>query len=283
MQHIEDRQWQAIAILTTLGGVEAVDIGMRSGTGSFQMFENLSICGGALDDALAACRARNRRDCDIYFRPARGIPANVVMLDDLTRDQAMNVAAGNAYMLVETSPLNYQLWLKADRALAEEERKAVQRALVHHHGGDPASVSGEHFGRLPGFKNRKPKHNLPWVNLIRFDVDAPGLDVFGLSCPMGACALEPPAGVPLSVHKGGAPQARSPSSPRSVSGGDSQESHKEFKFACESLRHKVNRDAIISNLTDRALARGKRRTATQAEQYAARTVAAAERALNRVV
>lgn len=279
--NINDRQWQAIAILTTLAGIDSIDIGMRSQGGSFQIFSGLDPCGAYLDTALAACRARNRLDCDIYVRPARGVPASVVMLDDLTREVAMSVAEGHAHMLVETSPLNFQLWLKTVPLLDEAERKAVQQALIAQHGGDPGSASGEHFGRFPGFKNRKPKYNLPWVNLIRFDLDAVPHEVDGLLLPpKGGCALEPPAGVPLLSPAGDAPQARSPS-PRSssASSGDSQESHKEFKFACESLRHNVSRESIISNLTDRALARGKRRTAAQAGQYAARTVAAAERAV----
>lgn len=167
--NIEDRQWQAIAVLTALCGVDAIDIGMRSPTGSFQIFSNLDTTGGALDAALAACRARNRRDCDIYVRPARGVPASVVMLDDLTREQAMSVADRYAHLLVETSPNNYQLWLKTVPLLDEAERKAVQQALIVMHGGDPGSASGEHFGRFPGFKNRKPKYMLPWVNMIRFD------------------------------------------------------------------------------------------------------------------
>lgn len=276
--NIEDRQWQAIAQLTTLAGIDSIDIGMRSHGGSFQIFSGLNTCGADIDTALAACRARNRRDCDIYIRPARGLPASLVMLDDLTREVAMSVAEGHAHLLVETSPNNYQLWLKTVPLLDEAERKAVQQALIVMHGGDPGSASGEHFGRFPGFKNRKLKYMLPWVNMIRSDTDAAPLDVDGLFLPpRGECALEPPAGVPLLVPAGDALPARSPS-PRSSSG-DSMESHKEFKYACESLRHKVSRESIISNIADRALARGKRRTAAQAEQYAARTVAAAERAV----
>lgn len=126
------RQWQAIAILTALAGIDSIDIGMRSHTGSFQIFSGLNTCGDALDDALAACRARNRRDCDIYFRPVRGVLASVVMLDDLTREVAMSVAEGHAHMLVETSPLNFQLWLKTVPLLDEQQRKTAQQRYVMH-------------------------------------------------------------------------------------------------------------------------------------------------------
>jgi len=273
-----DRQYAAIAILTALAEVDAIDLGMRSATGSFQIFAGCGICDPALDDALAACRNRNSRDCDVYFRPARGQPASIVMIDDLDRTTALRLADGHPHMLVETSPANFQVWLKTDRPLDEIGRKSVQIALVARHGGDPGSVSGEHFGRIPGFKNRKPKYKFPWVNLVQYDSESPALDVSDLLSPQGACALEPAAGVPSIHPTGDAPPARSPT-PASASASDSPESHREFKYACESLRHNVNRDAIISNIAARALSRGKRRTATAAEQYAARTVAAAERAV----
>lgn len=263
---VQDRQWAAIAVMTALADIEAVDLAMRSSTGSFQIFAGCGIDDKTLDDALSACRNRNSRDCDVYIRPARGQPASLVMLDDLSLDVASALTIGCAHMLVETSPANHQLWLKTDRTLTEAERKAVQSALIAQHGGDIGSVSGEHFGRLPGFKNRKPKYSLPWVNLVQYSVDSAALVVSDLLSPTGTCALEPPAGVSL-------PCTSRPSPSQS----DSQESHKEFKFACESLRHKVSRNTIISNIAERALSRGKRRTATAAEQYATRTVAAAER------
>lgn len=276
MNTIQDRQWVAIAILTALAGVDAIDMAMRSATGGFQIFPDLGICDKSLDDALAACRSRNSRDCDVYFRPARGLAASVVMLDDLSLDAAQQLAHGRAHLVVETSPRNHQLWLKVGQMLAEAERKAVQLALVAKYGGDPGSVSGEHFGRIPGFRNRKPKYGLPWVNLVQYDLDCIALDVNDfLSPPRGECALEPPAGVPLVPLKGDAPQARSPS----LSVSDSAESHKEFKFACESLRQKVSRDAIISNIAARALSRGKRGTEAAAVRYAARTVDAAVHAV----
>ena len=279
---VYDRQWAAIAVLVELAGVDAIDLATRAPGGSFQLFPGLNVCESALDAALTACRKCNAAgDRDVYFRPVRGEQSSVVMLDDLTRKVAMSVAEGHAHMLVETSPANFQLWLKTDRALDEAERKAVQQALIARHGGDPGSVSGEHFGRISGFKNRKPKYNLPWVNLIQFSTDDAPLAMEGfLSTPRGKCALEPPAGVSLLSPAGDAPQARSPS-PRSSSSssGDSAESHKEFKYAAESLRHNVSRDSIISNISNRALSRGKRSTMTAAEAYATRTVDAAERAV----
>lgn len=273
---VHDRQWAAIAVLTELAGVGTIDLATRAPAGSFQTWSGLGVCDKSMDQALAAVRKCNAKGRDVYFRPTRGTPACITMSDDLTLDAAQQLADGRAHLLAETSPNNYQLWLKTDRMLNEGERKTVQQALIAQHGGDPGSASGEHFGRLPGFKNRKPKYDLPWVNLVQYSLDGDALAVEGLlSTPRGACALEPPAGVP-SIHSAGvAFQTRSPS-PSS----DSAESHKEFKYAAESLRHKVPRNKIIASIADRALARGKRRTIAAAEQYATRTVDAAERSIN---
>lgn len=277
-----DRQWAAIAALTALAGVDAIDLAVRAPGGSFQMFPGLNICEPAIEAALAACRKCNSAGGrDVYFRPARGVVASVIMLDDLDFAAALRLANGHAHMLIETSPNNCQLWLKTSRALGETERKAVQQALIAQHRGDPGSVSGEHFGRIPGFKNKKPQYALPWVNLIQFSTDDPPLKVKDfLSTPRGECVVQPAAGVSSIRSQRDAHPARSTST--SSGGGDSQESHKEFKFAAESLRHKVDRDKIISNIAERALARGKRRTADAATQYATRTVDAAARAISAI-
>ena len=69
-----------------------------------------------------------------------------------------------------TSPGNFQGWLDSGTALTEEERYWIQKDLCQRYGADPGSVSGEHFGRLPGFLNTKIAYqgddgSSPWVFL----------------------------------------------------------------------------------------------------------------------
>ncbi len=270
-----DRQWLGIAVLSQLAGVDTIDLGLRNAaTGSFQNFSGLGVCALELEQALAACRSRNLTNCDVYIRPARGAPAAIVMLDDLPLEVCQIAGDGLNHMIVETSPQNHQLWLGTDRALSESDRKTVQCDLIRRHGGDPGSGSGEHYGRLPGFRNRKPKYRAraPWVNLIHYSLDDAPLAVDGLlnagldsRPPRGGCVLEPAAGVACTL----------PKQQVQVGTGDSVESHREFKFACVSLSKNVSTEIIIQKIAARALSRGKRKTLAAAEIYARKTVAAA--------
>jgi hypothetical protein len=59
---------------------------------------------------------------------------------------------------VETSPGNFQAWLKLADQLPAEVRGRAARELAAEYGGDPNSADGRHYGRLAGFTNQKPKH-----------------------------------------------------------------------------------------------------------------------------
>jgi hypothetical protein len=56
---------------------------------------------------------------------------------------------------VETSPENYQAWLRLPGQATDEERTEVARRLAREYEADPASASAQHYGRLAGFTNRK--------------------------------------------------------------------------------------------------------------------------------
>lgn len=60
---------------------------------------------------------------------------------------------------IETSPGNYQAWVKmADGPLSDEVRGMAARGLAEHYQGDLNSADGRHYGRLAGFTNQKPEH-----------------------------------------------------------------------------------------------------------------------------
>ena len=75
-------------------------------------------------------------------------------------------------MIVETSPGNYQVWLKHSERLNKEVSTAAARALAEKFGGDRGAADWRHFGRLAGFTNRKAKYLdastglYPFVRLI---------------------------------------------------------------------------------------------------------------------
>jgi hypothetical protein len=96
------------------------------------------------------------------------------MIDDLNADavSAMRENGFHPALIVETSPGNYQAWLKHHERLSKDESTAAARALAEKFGGDRGAADWRHFGRLSGFTNRKPQYVdartglYPFVRLI---------------------------------------------------------------------------------------------------------------------
>jgi len=113
--------------------------------------------------SVAALRAWNTQGAAIYVRPI--LPLGVVLLDDVTRVtvEAMMAAGYPPCCIVETSPHNFQAWVKL---IENQEKKPLEtrlvsravRLLVDRYGADPGSADWRHYGRLGGFTNRKPKY-----------------------------------------------------------------------------------------------------------------------------
>lgn len=122
--------------------------------------------------SLAWLRRENREGRNIYIRPKGEHDLNLV--DDLTKNavDAMKRAGFNPILVVETSPGNYQAWLRHPEPLPRELSTATARALAEKFGGDRGAADWRHFGRLAGFTNRKAKYLdagtglYPFVRLI---------------------------------------------------------------------------------------------------------------------
>jgi hypothetical protein len=118
-------------------------------------------------------RCRNAQGCDVYIRPA-GCPHNLSLVDDLTLDaiEMMKQKGFSPALVVETSPRNYQAWLKHPEALDKQTSSAAARTLAEKFGGDEGAADWRHFGRMAGFTNRKPAYQdvvsglYPFVRLV---------------------------------------------------------------------------------------------------------------------
>ncbi len=101
---------------------------------------------------------QNRDGRNIYIRP-KG-EHNLSLVDDLSADRVRQMkAAGFApALVVQTSPGNFQAWLKHPAPLPKELSTAVARELADNFGGDRGAADWRHFGRLAGFTNRKEKY-----------------------------------------------------------------------------------------------------------------------------
>jgi hypothetical protein len=82
------------------------------------------------------------------------------LVDDLNADAlaAMDRDGFHPAVVVETSPSNFQAWLKHPQQLDKQLSTATARALAERFGGDAGAADWRHFGRLSGFANRKPRY-----------------------------------------------------------------------------------------------------------------------------
>jgi hypothetical protein len=95
------------------------------------------------------------------------------LVDDLTEASVRRMKSSGfaPALVIETSPGNFQAWLKHSRPLSPEVSTAAARALAELFDGDLAAADWRHFGRLAGFTNRKDKYRgnnglFPFVRVI---------------------------------------------------------------------------------------------------------------------
>jgi hypothetical protein len=113
-------------------------------------------------------RHENRDGRNIYIRPQG--EHNLSLVDDLNRNAilAMKRQGFSPALVVQTSPGNYQAWLKHPEQLSKELGTAAARALAERFGGDRGAADWRHFGRLAGLTNRKRKYCDPVTGLHPF-------------------------------------------------------------------------------------------------------------------
>ncbi len=142
-------------------GIERLDLALRKSDATFiwhrsKTFDQLP---------LSWARALNVSQAEIYVRPARNESWPLVFLDDVALSLAIATTRKYAALAVATSPHGgCHLWLTCSQSLSESRRAQAQRWLAQRANADRASTSGEHLGRLAGFRNWK--RSGVWVNTI---------------------------------------------------------------------------------------------------------------------
>jgi hypothetical protein len=113
-------------------------------------------------------RYQNRDGRNIYVRPSG--EHNLSLVDDLTRTGIvlMKRSGFSPALVVETSPGNFQAWVKHPCRLDSELGTVVARTLAERFGGDTGAADWRHYGRLAGFANRKEKYRNPATGLHPF-------------------------------------------------------------------------------------------------------------------
>ena len=241
-------------------GIERADLAIRCPSGAMIWHCDLDI------DALPLkwARAQNVRYADVYVRPARQYAWPVVFLDDVATPKARDVVEKYNALVVETSPAGgCHIWLTCNRSLTEAQRREAQRWLAPRIGADRGSISGEHLGRLAGFKNWK--RGGCWVNVLASPFD---------------CRRWHPNAVPAIAAKTTGPQhaitatrTGPPSRRRRVST-DTSPSGREWGWVCGLLESGCDPQRVYVRLLEQSCIR----RGCDAPRYARRTL---RRALER--
>ena len=201
---------------------------------------------------LSWARAENVRRGDVYARPSRHGSWPLVFLDDVSVPSASAIASKYAALVIQTSlEGGCHVWLRCSSPLPENARLTAQRWLAARTGADKASVSGEHLGRLAGFRNWK--RGGVWTNVLR--------------------ASEQPAWDPEPALRDAPCVARTPASREATESRDVSKSAREWGWVCSMLEAGLPPDTVRARLLASALPRRGR----DAERYVDLTLARALR------
>lgn len=118
-------------------------------------------CQADVDELLPKLVRQNARDENIFIRPELLLDRALILIDDIEemdvdklRDHGLEPCC-----VCETSPKNLQAWIDfGPEPMPLQERKVLAVWLAGFVDGDMGSADGQHYGRLAGFTNRKPKH-----------------------------------------------------------------------------------------------------------------------------
>lgn len=152
-----DRSLEAIQRQINALDVPRFEVGIREAKTGQMM--NREWSRAEVEQSTAWLKRMNAKGNDVYIRPAG--EHGLVLVDDLTADKISSMAKDGfpSVATIETSPGNYQAWVKlSDKPLSAEVRERAAKGLAKHYGGDMNSADSRHYGRLAGFTNQKPKH-----------------------------------------------------------------------------------------------------------------------------
>jgi hypothetical protein len=140
-------------------GCAQFDVGVKRLDGKMLLREGWS--SRQVLKSLLWLRRENFHLGHIYVRPF-GVHG-LSLVDDLTAAAVAEMKAQGyePAAVIETSPGNFQAWLKHGQVLDEIISTRAARELARRFGGDLSSADWRHFGRLAGFTNPKPERQLP--------------------------------------------------------------------------------------------------------------------------
>lgn len=103
---------------------------------------------------LPYLRAENWKGSNIFMRPLPKLSEYYMLVDDLDKIKVLEHMSRPGRMVIESSPCNYQVWIRTVNPLAD----AIKKELLLQFGSDPGAAPNKRWGRAPGFTNRKAKY-----------------------------------------------------------------------------------------------------------------------------
>lgn len=164
-----DRTRHAVQRMIDTLDCPAYEIGIKT-----DHMENRSVGADKVLNLIPLLRYANTapRDAHIYIRPLGDHNRRFTLLDDLTAStvEQLSKEGYTPSAVVETSPGNFQAWLKHSRPLEGRLATLAAHALAERFEADSSAAGWMRYGRLPGFTNRKPEYrkadgNYPFVLL----------------------------------------------------------------------------------------------------------------------
>jgi len=140
-------------------GCDSYQIGVIGATKDNGMAMHKTMSKAEVLKEIPNLKRLNAQGNHIFIQPAEK-EHNLILVDDVGFDdiEKMRSNGHEAAVVVETSPDNYQAWVKAPNSLTEDERAVFAKGLAEKYDADPNSAQKRHYGRLAGFTNQKPEH-----------------------------------------------------------------------------------------------------------------------------
>jgi hypothetical protein len=124
----------------------------------------------------------------ILIKPEFPLEERCLLVDDIDRSQLCEQHQDNnghwlpGRLVVETSPANYQVWVRCLTKMSNLEK----RLYLYHFHSDPGAAPKNRWGRCPGFHNTKAKYmtckGFPLAKLIwidwKNDAVLPAIDLY---------------------------------------------------------------------------------------------------------
>lgn len=153
----QDRTVQAVEHQLKAMGCGRYEVGLRDQATGRML--NREWSADQVRENVGWLKRMNAQGNDIYIRPSQQERHGLVLVDDLKKESLarMKEAGHTPALIVETSPRNFQAWVKL-QPTPDELRKETARELARTYGGDPMSADARHYGRLAGFTNQKEKY-----------------------------------------------------------------------------------------------------------------------------